>query len=88
LVQNGTLTALNDSIKVTEKAKSFDNRYMYTTNGEKIALGKGLAVYKRIGAYSHEYQLISIEDIDLSKGSLQCYKNNNKIRVIIWTVNN
>ncbi len=85
--QNGTLTTLTALTKVNETVKSFDERYMYAANGEKIALGKGLVAYKRIGAYSHEYQLISTEDIDLTQGSVQCYKNNNKIRVIIWTLN-
>ena len=86
--QNNSLTSLYALTKAGETAKSFDDRFMYATNGEKIALGAGLVVYKRTGSYSHEYQLISVQDIDLSQGSVHCYKNSNKIRVIIWTVNN
>lgn len=86
ILQNGALTHAKALSKLAGTVTNIDDKYVYMSSGQKYALGEGLAVYKRYNLDWH-YQWISPEDVDLSSGSIQCYKENNKVRVIVWTVN-
>ncbi len=89
LVKNNSVSSLSKLRKVSKTVTRIDDRYAYTASGEKYALGDNVAVYKHPNDNSYTYNLISLEDLDMSSGTCEVYYNGNlsnggRVRVIIW----
>lgn len=87
-VKNNAVSSLSKLRQLSRKITKIDESFAYASTGEKYAFGNNVVVYKHPNS-SSTYNLISIEDLDLSVGSCDFYYNNTlenggRIRVIIW----